>query len=78
VKYGFLVEFNVEPATAKIGCLGWDITVAARMLQKGFTMQMKPSIIFGQQLAIPEDRMLMTIDKSYYLVDAICTFREQE
>jgi hypothetical protein len=36
--------------------MGWDITVTARMPQKGITMKMKVGVILGQQLAVQADR----------------------
>jgi hypothetical protein len=66
--YGPLVEFDVEPATTRVECLGWDMTVIARMPQKRIPLKMKTGVILGQQLAVQADRMLMTIDESYYPV----------
>jgi hypothetical protein len=36
---GHLEELEIDPMTARAYTLGWDITVTARMPQKGITMK---------------------------------------
>ncbi len=45
--YGCLEELNVDLRTARACTPGWDITVIARMFQKGITMEMKAEVILG-------------------------------
>ncbi len=66
--YGCLEELVVDFRTTMACTPGGDITVIARMFQKGITMKMKAEVILGQQLAIQADRSLETIDESLDLV----------
>ncbi len=61
-------DLAVDPRTMRACTPGWDITVIARMPQKGITMKMKPEVFLGQQLAIQADRFLVIIDESCYPV----------
>jgi hypothetical protein len=57
----------------------WDISVIARMPQKGITMKIKAGVILGQQLVVHTDRFLETIDESCYPVTGRqMIIREQE
>jgi hypothetical protein len=77
--YGCPEELKIDPMNAMAWALGWDISVIARMPQKGITMKMKAGVIFGQQLAVQADRFLKTIDKSCYPVTGSwMIIREQE
>ncbi len=62
--YGCLNELKIDHMTVRACTPGWDITVTARMPQKGITMKMNVGVILGQQLAIQADRFLETIDES--------------
>ena len=66
--YGCLEELKIDPRTARACTSGWDITVIARMPQKGIAMKMKPEFILGQQLVVQADRFLETVDASCYPV----------
>ncbi len=46
--YGCLKELKNDPMTTRACTPGWDITVTARMPQKGITMKMKGGVILGQ------------------------------
>jgi hypothetical protein len=79
VAYGCLEELIVNPMTPWASTLGWDITVIARMPQKGITMKMEAGVILGQQLAVQADRFLETIDESCYSVTSSrAIIKEQE
>jgi hypothetical protein len=62
--YGCLEELVVDPMTVMVCTPGWNISVPARMPQKGITMKMKAGAILEQQLAVQADRFLETIDES--------------
>jgi hypothetical protein len=66
--YGHLVELNVDLMAARVYTLAWDITVIAKMPQKGITMKMKAGVNLGRQVDVQADRFLETIDKSCYPV----------
>jgi hypothetical protein len=66
VAYGHLVELNVYPMAPRAYIQGWDITVIAKMPQKGITMKMKAGVILGDRLAVQADEFLETIGEFCY------------
>jgi hypothetical protein len=45
VAYDCLEELNVDPMAVRVYTPGWDITVIAKMPQKGITMKMNVGVI---------------------------------
>ncbi len=77
--YGHLEELKIDPITMRACTPEWDISVIARMPQKGIVIKMKAGVILGQQLAIQADSFLETIDKScYHVTGSQMITREQE
>jgi hypothetical protein len=68
VAYGCIEELLVDLVAARVCTLGRDISVIAKMPQKGITMKMKVGVTLGQQLSIQADRFLEIIDESCYPV----------
>jgi hypothetical protein len=50
--YGHIEELEIDPMTTRACTLEWDISVIARMPQKGITLKMKVGFTLGQQLAV--------------------------
>jgi hypothetical protein len=77
--YGCIEELKIDPVTVKAFTPRWDISVIARMPQKGITMKMKVGVTLGQQLVIQADRFLEILDDSCYPVTGSqIIIREQE
>jgi hypothetical protein len=66
-----LEELVLDPMTVTVYTPGWDITVTARMPQKGITMKMKAGVILKQQLAVQVDSFLGTMDESLNLLTGV-------
>jgi hypothetical protein len=45
--YRRLEELEIFPRTARACTPGWDITIEARMVQTGITMEVKLEVILG-------------------------------
>jgi hypothetical protein len=61
---GHIEELQFDPRATRACTPGWDVTVIASMPQKGITMNIKPEVILGQQLALQADKFLEIIDNS--------------
>ncbi len=61
--YGRLEELEVVHETSRACTPGWSITVEAVIPSTGITMEMKPEVLIGWQLAVQADMFLGIIDK---------------